>query len=116
MTKILKSLKLVCFHVLILCAAVVMAVLGCPVRVLLGISCPLCGTTHAWVSFLTGHVEEAFQYHPLFLITPFWFFLAVHYNTLFKKNKHLGYFLICIAVLLAVINLLRVICHESTLM
>lgn len=50
----------------------------------------------------------AFQYHPFFLITPLWFFAAVHYNSIFRKNKVVGAFLIGMAIVLAIMNLLRV--------
>lgn len=50
----------------------------------------------------------AFRYHPLFLITPFWFLAAVHYNSIFKKNKAVGFILVGIAIALAVMNLLRI--------
>lgn len=95
-------------HILLLCAILIGAVCGCPIYELLGICCPLCGTTRAWVCFLTGQIPLAFQYHPLFLITPFWFFAAVHYDNIFKKNKAIGIFLLAVAFLLALLNLLRI--------
>lgn len=108
MKKLQISWRLICRHGLVLLAAVVVAVLGCPIYEFLGISCPLCGTTRAWVSFLAGEISTAFRYHPFFLITPFWFFAVVHYNSIFKKNKVIGSILICFAFVLMVFNLLRV--------
>ena len=95
-------------HIPLLFAILIVTGFGCPIYELLGICCPLCGTTRAWICFVTGKTALAFQYHPLFLITPFWFFAAVHYNSIFRKNRVLGFFLICVAFLLAVINLLRI--------
>lgn len=108
MKKLQISWRLICRHGLVLLAAVVVAVLGCPIYEFLGINCPLCGTTRAWVSFLAGEISTAFRYHPFFLITPFWFFTVVHYNSIFKKNKVIGSILICFAFVLMVFNLLRV--------
>lgn len=108
MKKMQISWRILCRHGVILLAVVVMAVLGCPVYGILGISCPLCGTTRAWISFLSGEISTAFRYHPFFLITPFWFFAAVHYNSIFKKNKVIGALLVCFAIVLMIFNLLRV--------
>ena len=40
----------------------------CPIKFLTGVSCPGCGMTRAWISFLTLHIHKAFYYHPLFLM------------------------------------------------
>ncbi len=40
--------------------------INCPIRFLTGISCPGCGMTRAWISFLHGDLLSAFDYHPLF--------------------------------------------------
>lgn len=40
----------------------------CLIKFVTGISCPGCGMTRAWLSFLTGHPHRAFAYHPLFLV------------------------------------------------
>lgn len=40
--------------------------IGCPFRFLLGVSCPGCGMTRAWLAFLTGDVERALALNPLF--------------------------------------------------
>ena len=44
---------------------------GCPIKYWTGISCAGCGMTRAWQSLLTGHIQEAFSYHPLLLLPPF---------------------------------------------
>ena len=38
---------------------------GCPIRLLTGVSCPGCGMTRAWRSVLTLNFPAAFHYHPL---------------------------------------------------
>ena len=39
---------------------------GCPLYNLLGIPCPCCGVTRAWIAFFSGQIAKAFQYHGLF--------------------------------------------------
>ena len=45
--------------------------IGCPVRFFLGISCPGCGITRAWLAALTLDFPKAFSLHPLFWTVPF---------------------------------------------
>ncbi|HVN32790.1 MAG TPA: DUF2752 domain-containing protein [Thermoanaerobaculaceae bacterium] len=56
---------------------------ACPFRVITGIPCPTCGTTHAALALLNGHLGDAFLANPLAalagiafvaggLIAPFW--------------------------------------------
>ena len=106
--KKVKISSLIGFHAIVLSAAALLAICGCPIYTFLKIPCPLCGTTRAWVSFFTGDIPTAFRYHALFPITPFWFFAAVHYSSIFKQSKPVGIFLICIALALAVYNLFRI--------
>lgn len=42
-------------------------IFGCPFYNVLGISCPCCGLTRAWICFLKGDMVGAFSYHPLFI-------------------------------------------------
>lgn len=43
---------------------------GCPVRYFLGISCPGCGMTRAWLCLLRLDFSGAFYCHPLFWTAP----------------------------------------------
>ncbi|MCL2699370.1 MAG: DUF2752 domain-containing protein [Defluviitaleaceae bacterium] len=56
----------------------------CPVYSLIGIPCPSCGMTRAWISALRGDLRMALGYHPLFWIIPLLPFLAVD-NKRFNK-------------------------------
>lgn len=38
---------------------------ACPFRSITGIPCPTCGTTHAALALLNGHVGDAFSANPL---------------------------------------------------
>ena len=81
---------------------------GCPVYELLGICCPLCGTTRAWGAALAGDFILAFRCHMLFPVTPLWFLAIVLYDGSGKKNRLAEAFLIGIAALLAIYNLMRI--------
>ena len=43
----------------------------CPIKYILGVSCPGCGMTRAAAALLSGDLAMAFHYHPL------WLFVAV---------------------------------------
>ncbi len=42
-----------------------LSVYKCPLDLLFGIPCPLCGATRAVLSAITGRFADAFYYHPL---------------------------------------------------
>ncbi len=42
----------------------------CPIKHILGISCPGCGMSRAWFHAITFRFSEAMDYHPLFWIVP----------------------------------------------
>lgn len=47
-------------------AAVLLSLtLGCPIRQWLGIGCPLCGISRAWLCALRLELAGAFRFHPL---------------------------------------------------
>lgn len=61
--------------------------IGCPIRYFLGISCPGCGMTRAWLAVLHLDFSQAFYYHPLFFTAPVVaaFFL---FEEVFTRPKH----------------------------
>lgn len=103
-----ENLKRIYRHAAFFAVILIGAYCGCPIFRVFGVCCPLCGTTRAWLSFLSGEITEAFRYHPLFLISPLWFFVAVHDRAIFKHNRIIDVFLLCYALVLAVYNLLRI--------
>ena len=103
-----KHSKWICRHITLFAVILLGAYWGCPIFRLFGVCCPLCGTTRAWISFLSGEIIAAFRYHLFFLISPAWFFVAAHYNVLFKRSRIIGYLLLCFAFLLAIYNLMRI--------
>ncbi|WP_207662140.1 DUF2752 domain-containing protein [Clostridium sp. AM58-1XD] len=60
--------------------AVTSLTIGCPIRYVTGIPCPGCGMTRAFLSLLSGHVREAFSYHPLFWAVPVLFYGVYRYD------------------------------------
>jgi len=44
------------------------AFIGCPLKKLLGIPCPVCGMTRAGLSLLHGEIGQSFYYHPLLIL------------------------------------------------
>ena len=51
---------------------------GCTYKKLLGIPCPGCGMTRAWLCLLKGDIVNAFRWHPLFAVFPPVLALFVH--------------------------------------
>ena len=49
--------------------------LGCPYCRFFSFSCPGCGLTRAWLSFLRGNIRQAFRYNAFFLSAPLFIFL-----------------------------------------
>lgn len=92
---------------LLLCTLGLGAWLGCPIYELTGITCPLCGTTRAWLSFLGGDFMGALRFHPLFLLIPVWFLGLILWDGPLKKRKWLNIPLIGFAVVLFAVNVLR---------
>ena len=79
--------------------------IGCIFKKLSGLSCPGCGMTRAWLSFLKGDIGKAFYYHPLF-----WMMIVIPAITLIRKRISDSLFkgiLICCIVLLMVCYLIR---------
>ena len=97
-----------CFFALGLCALAV--TFGCPSLRVLGLPCPGCGVTRAWLAFLGGDFRTALMYNPLFLPLTF-LFLWVLINTFLERRatvieKTVAY---SIAVLACAYNILRII-------
>ncbi|MFV0381422.1 MAG: DUF2752 domain-containing protein [Breznakia sp.] len=66
---------------------------GCIFRKFFHISCPSCGLTRAWLSFLSLNPMKAFYFHPLFWSIPIILYLFVVFDTTKSYQKILIYFL-----------------------
>ena len=80
-----------------------MSILGitCPVKHLLGVSCPGCGMTRACLSALRFDFSAAFYYHPLWIVMPP---LAVLLIFLWAKRKKKAFFAVLVLFLLVLIG------------
>lgn len=83
---------------------------GCLYRRFLNFPCPGCGMTRAWSSFLTGHIKEAFYYHPLFLVVPIVFFCFI-FDDKIKNKKLESAFLLTTAMLFVIVYFVRLLTH-----
>ncbi len=61
--------------------------IGCIIERVLGINCPSCGITRAWMTVLRGDIGLAFYYHPLFLFPLIGVILYVVNNNILVKNS-----------------------------
>ena len=67
-------------HLLMLALLGLLCLWGCPFRRLLGLSCPGCGMTRAWLCALRGQWQSALAYHRLFWAGPPLILLFAHRN------------------------------------
>ena len=88
-------------------------IFGCPIYNILGVTCPGCGLTRAWLCFLTGDVRHALRYHLLFLPAPAFIFLFAHRGQL-PKSRLLDFSLYAFAALLAAHQIWRMMMPGST--
>lgn len=109
-----KSCKLLGTHLAVLGSLILECFFGCPFYRILGISCPGCGMTRAWLCFLRGEWGQAVSYHLFFLPMPLFIFLFAHRGTaLLANSRPLDVFLIGFALLLMLYHLWRV-CFPGT--
>lgn len=62
----------------------------CLVKYTVGVPCPGCGLTRAWLSFLKMDLRAAFRWHPLFWIVPIVVIIEVFMKGKLFKNKKLN--------------------------
>lgn len=72
----------------------------CIFKSIIGVPCPGCGLTRAWISFITGDISKAFYWHPLFLMIPI---LAILIFLYFKGSftKYRRYILMAIILIIS---------------
>ena len=61
--------------------------IGCPIRFLLGVCCPGCGLTRAYIQLLHGNFNLAFICHPLFFLPPIVYIIYISNINYSIKNK-----------------------------
>ena len=86
----------------------------CPILALIGIPCPGCGLTRAWLAALGGRFAEAFAFHPLFpLLPPYLLYMLEHHIFGFPGNKKLTIALtVTMTILLIGVWILRVALND----
>lgn len=78
---------------------------GCPIKYFLGIACPGCGMTRAWLAVARLDFSTAFAYHPLFLLSTIIVFAILFHPWInFQKWRWLSITLIS---LLFIVYMLR---------
>ncbi len=88
-------------------AVALVAWLGCPLYELTGLSCPLCGTTRAFLSLLRSDAALAFRCNPLFPLIPLGLVGVVLLYGPMKGKRWLTAAVIGIAAALFLMNVLR---------
>ena len=59
----------------------------CLFKYTLGIPCPGCGLTRAWLSFFRLDLKEALRWHPLFWLVPILLVVGIFWNGRVCKNN-----------------------------
>lgn len=72
--------------------------LHCPVRRLIGIPCPGCGMSRAWLCALEGDLAGAFYYHPMFWAVPL-LALFIFYDCRLFRRPWLNYLVLGLMLL-----------------
>ncbi|MBY0757022.1 DUF2752 domain-containing protein [Clostridium sardiniense] len=80
----------------------------CIFKSIIGVPCPGCGLTRAWISFINGNISEAFYWHPLFLMIPA---LAILILLYFKGSfiKYRRYILIAIVTIVGLYIIIYIV-------
>ena len=82
--------------------------IGCPIKVMTGVSCAGCGMTRAWIALLQLHWRDAFEYHPLVLL-PIVFVVAFilkqyGHERLFRRTVAVLVVLFCIVYVMRMLD------------
>lgn len=89
------------FYILIYCLILKVFNITCPIKFITGVSCAGCGMTRAWLSFITGDIDMAFYYHPLFWTIPI-FALIYLFKDRMPRKVFIVIIVVCITAFLVV--------------
>lgn len=88
---------------------------SCVYQNIFGIPCPGCGMTRSYKAFLHADFEQAFYYHPLFLLVPIVIILVGYqFYLIKKKRRHSGWIegiLFVIVILFIAVYVYRMILY-----
>ncbi len=82
----------------------------CPIKYVLGISCPGCGMTRAFLSLLRLDFGAAFYFHPMW---PLIIVMAVLYLLFWRKRRLMDLIFVCFSIILLITYLVR-LCFTET--
>ncbi|MBQ7897483.1 MAG: DUF2752 domain-containing protein [Clostridia bacterium] len=82
---------------------IVLVIYGCPIYKWLGIPCPACGTTRAWITFIKGDIISAIKYNAFFMFFPL--LIIFFYSP--QKNKFLSYVVYALVFIIFIYNIFR---------
>ena len=88
-------------HAIIFAALATLAfAIGCPLKRLTGINCPLCGATRAQIMLLKGEIDIALDYHPMALLNVPLLIIAAHARII---GRYTGYLPIAVLFVSAIV-------------
>lgn len=70
----------------ILAVMVLLDIYKCPARLIVGVPCPFCGMTRAFMSILHGNIADSFYYHPLWPVAII-AILIITFDSFFSFNR-----------------------------
>ena len=83
----------------------------CPIRRLVGIPCPTCGMSRAWLAALRLDLVSAFRFHPMFWSVPILILFPMYDGHLFSKEKRNGLVLFLLLAAYFVCYALRLVAY-----
>jgi hypothetical protein len=111
---VLERLKLCVFIILVYLFLSILHI-GCPIRLITGISCPGCGMTRAALAVLHLNFAKAFYYHPLIIITPIMLFLFL-FEVYINPRLYKAAWIIIIGLFLIVYFLRLLVIHNEVVL
>lgn len=83
----------------------------CVFKSIIGVPCPGCGLTRAWISFIKGNISEAFYWHPLFLMIPALVILILLYfkGSFIKYRRYILIAIVTIVGLYIIVYIVRMV-------
>jgi len=108
-------IKTFIIHIIIFIILSMIVMYGCVFNKLLGIVCPGCGVTRAWLCFFRLDIKSALYYHALFPFIPIYIFVFVHKDMRFmtKIKKISVAFLYFFTPILILYNIYRIYFAEN---
>lgn len=94
--------------ILYVVANIVNLPIQCGVVRIFGIECMSCGMTRAWLALLSGNIEQAFYFHPLFIFPAIAVILfSLNHYFLKEEKKSIKYILLFMLIIYLIFYLVR---------